>query len=216
MMVRHALDTSKDAFYYDFHIIDRQKLTELRLSGVGEYFLQTFPDVERNLLKLDLVAGAVDVRVRLLENTIRQSDKFIRAFVGKYAEQLNVKKDEANKYEKLNFDRIVDGMIHLTNAELARNASFARETFVRFCIAALLAKPPWPGDNTTIADNQLWNFSREQVSLLNSESTVMSAINETKILCGTLESELLRMRNQLKQDRIELAARYTATFGPTK
>lgn len=200
---------------YRVNFFKRDQWTALISDSVGEYFLSTFPLIEKDLNSFERLGDSFDESLSKLESSIEQSHLVLKQLVDTYERMVKHEHIPRSRFENSNLQEIAQQILGQLRLQISNHPIESKVNLVRFIGYALLdlnieVQISIPGIHES---ETIYSFSKEISKELKGRDESMSKpLEETKQLFEMVKSESLGLWKQLRGERINLAKRYAATF----
>lgn len=201
-------------FTYEIVFFDREKWDQLISSNVGEYFLSTFPLIEKELTYFSKTIDQFISSLNDLGKAIENSSFFHNQLINYYERMVSHNRIPRGDYENLNLEQIAVRILGEWQMEVSHYPIESKNTFVYFTAYSLLGLNIDFPETAKLEYRRPLSVCKELSSeLTGNDKTVARATEKTKQLFEAIKSESLVLWKKLKTERIDIAKRFTATFG---
>jgi hypothetical protein len=199
--------------YYRIYFFERWQWNTLMSSNVGEYFLTTFPTIERELSSFVKKIDSFDESLEEITKSITTSAYFLKQLKDIYERLISRERIPRSQFEHFDLDEITRHLLGQLNLNISNHAVEGRISLVNFTVYAFLEIEMSLDVNTKNEAQQLSSIARELSSELRGKDKAISKlVEDTKQLMSGIGMEASMLVQRLKKERMDIAKRYTTTF----
>lgn len=196
--------------------IDFSKLgswNELLSSDVGEYFLRTYPEIENKVTSFVELAKGFDLSVSALYQVVEESQVFLRLLIDTYERLIQRERIPRSQFEKSDLQEISKLLLGELHLQMSNYPAESKDNLVRITAYSLLKLNVEFPLHALRDDEKLISFCRDiSNSLREDDERVFAAVTETTRLFEVVKRESEILWKQLREARMDIAKRYTATW----
>jgi hypothetical protein len=200
-------------FIYRIDFSKRESWDQLLSSDVGEYFLRTYPDLEKEIASFVELTKGFDSSVDALYQSIEESQVFLRVLVDTYERMIQRERIPRSQFEKSDLQEIAKLLLGQLHLQMSNYSTESKDNLVRITAYTLLKlKVDFPL-HALRGDEILLNFCGDISNrLIEDDEKISRAVAEAKQLFEVVKRESAILWKQLKEARMDIAKRYTATW----
>lgn len=208
-----AIQLYSQIFIYRIDFSKRESWDQLLSSDVGEYFLRTYPELEKEIASFVELMKGFDSSVGALYQAIEESQVFLRVLVDTYERMIERERIPRSQFEKSDLQEIAKLLLGQLHLQMSNHSTESKDNLVRITAYTLLKlKVDFPL-HALRDDEILLNFCGDVSNrLIEDDETISRAVAETKQLFEVVKRESAILWKQLKEARMNIARRYTATW----
>jgi hypothetical protein len=200
--------------YYRIYFFERWQWSGLISSYAGEYFLTTFPIIERELSSFVKKIDSFDEFLVELAKSISTSAYFLKQLKDIYERLISRERIPRSQFEHFDLDEITRHLLGQLNLNISNHPTEGRMSLVNFTVYALLEIRMILDVNTKSEAQQLSGLANElSGELRDKDESISKLVEDAKRLMSEIEMEASSLLQRLKKERMDIAKRYTATFG---
>ncbi len=183
-------------------------------SSVGEYFLSAFPLISEELFSFEKRMDDFKNTLSQLEKSVEESPILLRHLKDVYERLISRERISRSQFEHYDLRQMAQCLLGQLHLEMALSPDVSTVNLVRFTAFSLLELALVLQGLTITEEQNLWNLCKDIAEVLrNEDERIFKSLEEPKRLLESLKSESLGLWERLRKDRIEIATRYTATYG---
>lgn len=205
---------SSIAHIYTIEFLSLAAWDEIILSSVGEYFLGTFPQIEKELASFRENIEALNKSLAQLEKIIENSPILLTELINRYETIISRERIPRSDFEHFNLEQISVRYLGQLQMELSSYPTESKDTIVHFTAYALLDLGVEFPAFTNLTGYQPLSIAKDiSTKLREDDASIMPPLVECENLFEIIKNQSSNLWKNLKKERIDLAKRYTATFG---
>lgn len=206
------IQTYSDIFIYRLYFFDREMWNNLLSSSAGEYFLNTFPAINDQLMSFGKKMDEFEESVSGLEKAVEASPALLRRLIDLYAKKMERERIPRWEFERLNLEEIAARWTGELGLSISNYPVESKNFIVRFTAYKLLGlKVEFPV-HARRADEIILNFTGDLPEVLQADAAVVTSTEEAKLLYADIARESEALFGQLKSERLSISMRYKAPF----
>lgn len=209
-----TVHVSWKVFIYVIDFFKREQWDELTSSSVGEYFLSTFPLIGKELSSFEESMNSFLKSLTALEKSIEESPFYLKLLIDRYEIIIKRERIPRTEFEHFNLQEIAPKLLGELRLMISNHPAESKAALVQFTAFSMLELSVDFQVNAVTDAQMLYNFCKEISNELKGKDELVSkSLEEAKLLYEVIKSESITLYEQLKRERMDIAKRYTATFG---
>ncbi|HXQ38340.1 MAG TPA: hypothetical protein VN843_30350, partial [Anaerolineales bacterium] len=212
-LTAHSLQAYSQVFDYEIDFFQRQKWNDLLSSDVGEYFLTRHPRIKHDLGSFEAHMDDFDRSFANLLKSIENSSVFLQELVAAYERLIRHERIPRSQYDRFGLEEIAVHLLGQLHLQISKHRLESKNELVRFTAYALLGLNSEFPKNSLPEDHKISGFCRDAFQgIRDNDPAIAQSLQETKNLLEETGTKSTELWKQLRQDRMEIANRYNATF----
>ena len=212
-LTARSLQDYSQVFDYRVDFFQRQKWEDLLSSDVGEYFLSKYRRIDNDLASFQIDMDNFDRSLTQLLKSIESSSMFLQKLIETYERLIQHERIPKSQYAHFGLEEISAHLLGQLHLQISNYRLESKNELVRFTAYALLGLNVEFPKNSLPEDHKISNFCRDISQGLQDQNPAINlALVETKNFLEKIKHRSSELWKQLRQDRMEIANRYNATF----
>lgn len=212
-LTAHSLQAYSQVFDYAINFFQRQKWDDLLSSDVGEYFLTRYPRINDDLASFQRHMDNFDRSFAALLKSIENSSVFLQKLIDAYERLIQHERIPRSQYEHFGLEEIAAHLLGQLHLQVSNYRLESKNELVRFTAYALMGLNVEFPQNSLPEDHKISGFCKDVLQGSQDNDPVISqSLQETKNLIEKTKTRSAELWGQLRQDRMDIANRYNATF----
>jgi hypothetical protein len=200
--------------FYGINFFKRERWIGLLSSSVGEYFLSTFPLIEKELISFAEYFAELDKAISNLERTIEESAFFLKHLKDIYERLIAREHIPRSQFENYNLQEMARHLLGQLQLRISNYPTECKDTLVHYTAYKVMGLSLSHKVPAQAEDEKLLSFCRDiSNELKDKDESISKPLEVIGQLLDVIKDKSLSLLKQLKKERIEIAKRYTATFG---
>jgi serine/threonine protein kinase len=212
-LTAQSLQVHSQVFDYRINFFQRQKWDDLLSSDVGEYFLNKYPPINDDLASFQRHMDNFDRSFGGLLKSIENSPMFLQTLIDTYERLIQHQRIPRSQYAHFGLEEIAVHLLGQLHLQISNYRSESKDELVRFTAYSLIGLNVEFPKHSSPDDHKIPGFCRDAFQgVPDTDPVITQALEETKNLLEKTRTKSTELWKQLRQDRMEIANRYNATF----
>lgn len=208
-----AVQLHTPVYNYTINFFHRQEWDELVMGDVGEYFLSRYPRINGELQLFQDHMDSFDQALTRLTSSIENSSAFLRKLIDAYERLVQHERIPRTRFAHYDLEEIAVHLLGQLHLQISHHRLESKDALVRFTAYALLELNVQFPTNSLPEDHKLPGFCRDALmGLGGDDSLIDQLVQESKHLIEGSKTGSTELWKRLRQDRMDIANRYNATF----
>jgi serine/threonine protein kinase len=200
-------------FVYTVDFFQRHRWDELLGSDVGEYFLRRYPRINNDLESFQQHMDRFDESFNILLKSIASSSEFLNKLIDAYERLVQHERIPKAQFAHFSLEEIAVHLLGQLHLQISNYRLESKGTLVTFTAYTLLGLELAFPINASSEDRILPGFCRDVLlSLKGNDVSIDNSLQQTSDLIVKTKVRSTELLRRLKDDRMDIAARYNATF----
>jgi hypothetical protein len=205
---------SSNVHTYSIKFFNFTAWDEIISSSIGEYFLSTFPRIEKELISFRANIDALNESLAQLEKTIEESPIILEHLINRYETLIIREHIPRSEFENFSLEQISVRYLGQLQALISNHSVESKDSIIHFTAYALLDLDIKLPEITQITEYMPLSIGKDiSTKLREGDNSMFKPISDCKNSIDIIKKQSTNLWANLKKERIDLAKRYTATFG---